>query len=80
MERLRVLDLSLGNLGDLGAEALLATPALARLERLDIHHHYVSPGLVGRLAALGIQVDAGDAQEPEDPDDPYAYRYIAHTE
>jgi uncharacterized protein (TIGR02996 family) len=81
--RLRVLDLSLGNLGDRGAEALLATPCLARLERLDIHHHYVSPGLVGRLEALGIQVDAGDAREAGelyDPDDPDDYRYIAHSE
>jgi hypothetical protein len=105
MERLRVLDLSLGNLGDRGAEALLSIPGLTRrerlgiphrqltfdfgpaepagltrLEKLDIHHHYVSPGLVERLQALGIEVDAGEAREPEDPDDPDAHRYIAHSE
>jgi predicted DNA-binding WGR domain protein len=80
LERLRILDLSLGTLGDRGAEALLANPALARLEKLDIHHHYVSPALVQRLQALGIQIDVGKAEEPEDPDDPEAHRYVAHSE
>jgi uncharacterized protein (TIGR02996 family) len=80
LERLRVLDLSLGNLSDQGAEALLAIPNLTRLEKLDIHHHYVSPPLVARLRALGIEVDAGDHQEVDDPEGPSAYRYIAHTE
>jgi uncharacterized protein (TIGR02996 family) len=80
LERLRVLDLSLGNLSDRGAKALLAIPAVARLERLDIHHHYVSQALVERLRALGIQVEAGDPKEADDPDDPESYRYIAHTE
>jgi predicted DNA-binding WGR domain protein len=78
--RLRVLDLSLGTLGDRGAEALLASPALARLEKLDIHHHYVSPALVQRLEALGIQLDASEAEEPEDPDEPEAHRYVVHSE
>ncbi len=80
LERLEVLDLSLGTLGDPGAEALLAIPGLRRLKKLDIHHHYVSPALVERLQALGIEVDAGDPQEAEDPDDPEAYRYVAHSE
>jgi predicted DNA-binding WGR domain protein len=80
LDRLRVLDLSLGTLGNRGAEALLATPGLARLEKLDIHHHYVSPALVERLQALGIEIDASDAEEPEDPDEPEAYRYVAHSE
>jgi uncharacterized protein (TIGR02996 family) len=79
--RLRVLDLSLGNLTDRGAEALLAAPDLARLEKLDIHHHFVSPELVRRLEGLGIQVDASEAEEPEDVDDPEGpHRYVAHME
>src|SRR5262249_41027511 len=78
--RLRGLDLSLGTLGDRGAEALLAGPHLARLEKLDLHHHYVSPDVVARLEALGIEIDAGDAHEPEDPDDPESDRYVAHSE
>jgi hypothetical protein len=84
--RLRVLDLSLGTLGKRGAEALLAAPALARLEKLDIHHHYVPPDLVERLEALGPEVVASGAEEaeepddPDDPDEPEGYRYVAHSE
>jgi sulfur carrier protein ThiS len=80
LKKVRVLDLSLGTLGDRGAQALLAAPALAKLEKLDIHHHYVSPDVVARLLALGIQVDASGAEEVEDPDEPEAGRYVAHAE
>jgi uncharacterized protein (TIGR02996 family) len=80
MKRIRELDLSLGTLSNRGAEALLAIPGLKRLEKLDIHHHYVSPEVVARLEALGIEVDAEDYREDEDPDDPDAYRYVAHSE
>ncbi|HEY0734382.1 MAG TPA: STM4015 family protein [Herpetosiphonaceae bacterium] len=79
LERIRVLDLSLGTLGDKGAAALLASPAVARLEKLDIHHHYCSPEMVARLESLGITVDASDPQV-EDEDDGESYRYAAVTE
>jgi hypothetical protein len=79
LERLRVLDLSLGTLSDNGAAAFLASPAAARLELLDIHHHFCSDGMIGKLKAAGIEVDAGDQQEPdEDGDD--SYRYVAVSE
>jgi hypothetical protein len=77
LERLRVLDLSLGTLSDSGARALLAIPALANLTKLDIHHHYVSPELVGRLHSLGIEVDASGMREDEDPEEDL---YVAHME
>ena len=64
--RLRVLDLSMGTLGDEGARALLGSPAIKGLKKLDIHHHFVSKELVAALQALGIQVDAGDSQEPQE--------------
>jgi predicted DNA-binding WGR domain protein len=75
LKKVRVLDLSLGNLGDEGAEALLGSPAVARLEKLDIHHHFVSEAVVARLKALGIEVNAADRMKPWnfEPD----YRYIA---
>jgi hypothetical protein len=78
IERIRVLDLSLGTLGDLGAVALLQSPAIARLEKLDLHHHYCSEAMVERLKGLGITVDAGDRQKPDgdDKDD----RYVAVSE
>src|SRR5205823_4390614 len=42
LRRLRVLDLSLGILTDRGAEALAASRLVAGLEKLDVHHHYVT--------------------------------------
>lgn len=78
LERIEVLDLSLGTLGDDGAKALLASPVLSgdpalfsgktaapRLKKLDIHHHYVSDDFVKALKKLGIEVDAGEKQEPD---------------
>ena len=72
--------LSLGTLTDAGARGLLAIPGLASLEKLDIHHHYVSSALVERLEALGIQVDASDPREAEDVGDDELYRFVAHSE
>ena len=76
--RIRVLDLSLGNLSDKGAKALLESPTVARLQKLDIHHHYISPELVEALAGLGIELDADDPREGDDDDE--SSRYIAHSE
>ncbi len=64
LERVQILDLSLGNLTDDGAKALLASPAVRRLEKLDIHHHFVSPEVVAELLALGNVVDASEPQQP----------------
>lgn len=63
LECLRILDLSLGLLDDTGATALLASPAVKKLEKLDIHYHYCSEGVIEQLKALGIAVDASDRQE-----------------
>ena len=75
LDRIEVLDLSLGTLGDAGASALLASPRVCRLQKLDIHHHYVSAEIVERLVALGISVDASDRQEADNGD-----RYVAVAE
>ena len=42
MARLKTLDLSMGVLSDVGAEALLAGQPLTHLRRLDLHHHFLS--------------------------------------
>ena len=68
--------LSLGTLGDAGAQALLDAPALRRLGKLDIHHHYVSPQLVNLLKKAVKEVDASDKQEAGDDGD----RYVAVAE
>jgi hypothetical protein len=67
LERIEVLDLSLGTLGDVGAEALLASPVVKRLRRLDLHHHYISsPTIIARLANLGLDVDLSEVQTEGD--------------
>jgi hypothetical protein len=76
-ERLDVLDLSMGTLGDAGATALLGSAAVARLKKLDIHHHYVSEELVDALRGLGIEFDASEAEEPGAPEDD---RYVEVSE
>jgi len=82
IERLRVLDLSLGCLSDRGAELLLACPAVARLEKLDIHHHFVSDPAVRRLEALDIEIDASESRDPEglENDNQEPERYCAVSE
>ena len=65
IERIHVLDLSLGLLDDQGARALLDCPAVRQLEKLDIHHHFCSPDMIERLQSLGITVDTSERQEPD---------------
>jgi hypothetical protein len=77
--RIKVLDLSLGNLGDIGATALLASPFIHQLEKLDLHHHYLSEALVEKLEGLSISIDVSDSQEADEDDDE-EYRYIAVSE
>ena len=74
LSRLDVLDLSMGTLGDEGAQALLDNvAALKKLKLLDIHYHYVSDELVEKLKNLGVDVDASDVQEAgAEKDDRYA--------
>ncbi|MBO4208751.1 STM4015 family protein [Micromonospora echinofusca] len=79
--RLAVLDLSMGMLTDDGAAALLAGQPLTHLERLDLHHHFLSPErarqLTGRLP--GVDVDLSGAREPRSYQG-RSYRYTAVAE
>ena len=79
LDRIDTLDLSLGDLGDEGVLALAASPGVARLKHLDIHHHYASPEAIARLQGLGIEVEAGDRQEEHEWGGE-AHRYIAVSE
>ncbi|MEZ6187672.1 MAG: hypothetical protein R3F62_22010 [Planctomycetota bacterium] len=81
LEQLEVLDLSLGALTSAGAEALLSSPALSKLKRLNLHQNYLDDATRKKVKALGIEcdVDRGDAEE-EDYGDGEVYRYISLTE
>jgi len=78
LDRIKQLDLSLGTLGDAGIDALVASPAVRRLQHLDIHHHYASEAGVAKLKALGISVNVDERIEP-DGNDPN-FRYVAVSE
>lgn len=76
--QLDVLDLSMGVLSDEGATAMFAGQSLAVLERLDLHYHFLTPGMQERVTAAlpGVEVDLSDAQTEEDP----SSRYVAVAE
>ena len=48
----------------------------SRLEKLDVHHHYLSEEMMRRLEALPIRVDVSERQE-EDEYRGERYRYVA---
>jgi hypothetical protein len=66
--QLRVLDLSEGTMGDEGAAALLDGQPLTHLERLDLHHHFMTEPMERRvLEALephGVRVDVSEREKP----------------
>ncbi|MEU8618346.1 STM4015 family protein [Streptomyces sp. NPDC048623] len=78
--RVEELDLSMGELTDKGAEALLAGQPLTHLRRLDLSHHYLSEETAERvadaLAPHGVDVDVSDRQVPDEYDG-RLYRYTA---
>jgi hypothetical protein len=64
--RLSSLGLSLGTLGDAGAEALLSGRPLSHLEDLDLRHHYLSEPMVTRLREalepFGVRVNLDERE------------------
>ncbi|MFF8690815.1 STM4015 family protein [Streptomyces sp. NPDC015144] len=79
--QLESLALSMGTLGDEGAEALLRGQPLTHLASLDLHHHYMSEPLVERLRELlgpdRLNDDIDDADWDDDED---GHRYVAIDE
>ncbi|MFJ2914844.1 STM4015 family protein [Streptomyces sp. NPDC087228] len=66
--QLRVLDLSNGTLGDEGGAALLDGQPLTHLERLDLHHHFMTEPMERRITQAlephGVRVDVSERSEP----------------
>jgi hypothetical protein len=75
--RLKTLSLAMGTLSDQGAEALLSGQPLTHLDKLDLHHHYLSEPMMERIRAAlpDVLVDLEDRQEPDDD-----WRYIEVSE
>jgi hypothetical protein len=76
--QLEVLDLSMGVLTDQGATSLLTGQPLTHLRRLDLHHHYLSDELAGRLrqqlTPAGVEVDLSEQEDAGENDED---RYVA---
>ncbi|MER8000033.1 STM4015 family protein [Streptomyces sp. NPDC095613] len=81
---LEVLDLSMGTLGDEGAEALLTGQPLTHLKKLDLHHHFLSEAMRERLTttlgAAGVEVDISEAETADGDSDGVEGRYTAVSE
>ena len=64
LKRLKVLDLSNGNMTDVGGQALLNLPAGLALQELNLTHHYMTPSLVAQLQEkLSCKVVADDPHQ-----------------
>lgn len=75
LKQLKVLDLSMGTLSDKGAQALLDSPEVKKLEKLILNHHYMSDEMMDKLSKLGITVEMEDQEEGDEDD-----RYIEVSE
>ncbi len=71
LERIEILDLSLGNLSDKGAKHLLKSDLVKNLKKLDLHHHYCSDKVMEKLKQLSIKVDISEQEDVEDEDELY---------
>jgi hypothetical protein len=81
LQRLEVLDMSLGAIGDYGAKELAASPYVKKLKKLDLHHHYISNEVIKELKKLKIKLDVSEQKQEERYEgDDEVYRYITASE
>lgn len=75
------LSLSMGTLGDEGAQALLAGQPLTHLDELDLDHHFMSAAWTGRIREAlephGVRVKAEPVHDIDEDDE---WRYVAVSE
>ena len=69
MHQINTLDLSNGTLTDKGGQLLLERlPEFPNIEKLDLHHHYLSDEMMGKLEQLAIAVDLSEQEEADEWD------------
>ena len=66
MHQINTLDLSNGTLTDKGGQLLLERlPEFPNIEKLDLHYHYLSDEMMGKLEQLAIAVDLSEQEEAD---------------
>lgn len=67
MSQIETLDLANGTLSDKGGALLLEKlPLYPNVKTLDVHYHYLSEDMVEDLETLPVEIDASEANEPEE--------------
>ena len=79
LDRIKVLDLSMGTITDKGVQALAASSKVGRLEKLDISHHYAGAEAVEALRHATPNLVAEESLEADEWDGEPHY-YIAVSE
>jgi hypothetical protein len=75
LDQIEILDLSLGLLTDVGAQALLESSNVKKLKLLNLEYNYISNEMAEKMEVLGIEVRVGGQKIP-DVHDGKEYRYI----
>ena len=59
----------MGCLTDKGGELLLQTlPGFPNIKKLDLHYHYLSEEMMGKLKGLSAEVNVEEPNEPDEYD------------
>lgn len=77
LDQIETLDLSMGTLTDMGAQALLDSPKIKNLKFLNLNHHYMSDDMMEKLKASGISVSVDNQKASEDDEES---RYVEVSE
>lgn len=77
LDTLDTLDLSMGILSDDGGQALLNSERVWKVNKLDLHYHWMSEEMTEKLQAKadehGVELDSSDRNEGDEDD----WRYVA---
>lgn len=67
MGRIHTLDLSNGTLTDKGGALLLEKlPSYPNIKKLDVHYHYLTDDMAGKLEGMPMEVDVSEKNEPDE--------------
>ncbi len=61
-DKINILDLSMGTLGNEGAEAILKNSGILKLKKLDLEHNFISDELAAKIEALAIETNLANRE------------------